>query len=466
MNGTIHSDTRHIVTTARHNFPLTVLLILTGLAALLALVLLHRVSASDARILAIVLTCIVFWAGGSMSVLWVSLLFFFLAVTCTSLPRADIFSGFSSSAFWLVFSEAAIGSALKDSGLSARIGVVLARCAGRSYLKALFAFAVLSFLLSLLMPSTFGRIAILVPIASGYCDAVRLGPDANGRRGILLLVIVASYELASAILPASLPNAIMAGIVEQLRGTPLGFADYLLKFFPAGVVARGAVLIAASYWLFPDRITRTPAAEEIEPIGRRGWHTVILLSLTLAAWFTDSIHDIAPGWIGLGFTLLYFMTSPPAMLERFASSVNVDLLSFIAAIIGITTILQHLDMRPLAALNLEALRGSPLLAYGVLSALSVMLTFAFTANAAPAFYVPLVSHELARTAFLNAGLLAQVIGYGTVFLPYQAPPLLFGIRISGLEAHTARRYCLITGLAGLLCVMPVNALWWRILGML
>src|SRR5260364_431011 len=59
----------------------------------------------------------------------------------------------------------------------------------------------------------------------------------------------------------------------------------------------------------------------------------------------DSIHHIAPGWIGLGFTLVYFLTSPAEQLTRFTHILKMDLLWFIAAIIGLTALVQHLDMQ-------------------------------------------------------------------------------------------------------------------------
>ncbi|WP_232442379.1 SLC13 family permease [Burkholderia ubonensis] len=323
----------------------TAALLAAGLATVAALGARGTLPGGDARIIAIVFTCIVLWATGAVASLWVSLLFFFLAATCTSVPTAEIFSGFGSSAFWLVFSGAAIGFALKESGLSERIGIALARRIGGSYLKALLAFAILSFLLSLVMPSTFGRIAILIPIAIGYCDVVKLGAHANGRRGILLLVIVGSYELAAAVLPANLPNVIMAGILEQSHGLHLRFSEYLLLFFPAGVIVRGAVLVLASYWLFADTVGEVEIPAARVALGRREWHAIVLLAITLALWFTDAVHHVAPGWVGLGFTLVYFATSPTAQLERFTATLKMDLLWFIAAIIGLTALVNHLGVR-------------------------------------------------------------------------------------------------------------------------
>lgn len=444
----------------------TAALLAAGLASVAALGARGTLSAGDARIVAIVFTCIVLWATGAVASLWVSLLFFFLAATCTPVPTAEIFSGFGSSAFWLVFSGAAIGFALKESGLSERIGIALARRIGGSYLKALLAFAILSFLLSLVMPSTFGRIAILIPIAIGYCDVVKLGAHANGRRGILLLVIVGSYELAAAVLPANLPNVIMAGILEQSHGMHLRFSEYLLLFFPAGVIVRGAVLVLASWWLFADTVGEVEIPAARVALGRREWHAIVLLAITLAFWFTDAVHRIAPGWVGLGFALAYFGTSPPAQLERFTATLKMDLLWFIAAIIGLTALVNHLDMRVPDTLALDALRDSPMLMYFALTALSIVICFAVTSNAEPALYVPIVSRLLAQGLHLKAGLLAQVAGYATTVLPYQSPPIVFGNALAQLDRGAVLRYCIATAVLGVVFVIPVNALWWRLIGLL
>ncbi|WP_186104662.1 SLC13 family permease [Burkholderia gladioli] len=442
-------------------------LLAAGLGAIAMLAARGTLAPHDARIVAIVFACIVLWATNAIASLWVSLLFFFLAATCTRVPAATIFSGFGSSAFWLVFSGAAIGFALKDSGLSARLGGALARRIGASYPRALLAFAVLGFALSLVMPSTFGRIAILVPIALGYCEAVGLGPESNGRRGILLLVIVGAYELAAAVLPANLPNVIMAGILEQSHGLRLRFSDYLAWFFPAGAILRGAVLVLAAWRLFPDRIdTAGAAGAPPAALSRREWHAMTLLAITLAGWFSDAWHHVAPGWIGLGFALVYFASSPADALERFTASLKMELLWFIAAIIGLTALVDQLGARLPGMAALDALRDSPMLAYAALSALSILLCFAVTSNAEPALYIPIASQALAQSVYLKAGLLAQVMGYATTVLPYQSPPIVFGIALARLERRATLRYCMVTAGLGVLCVIPFNALWWRWLGVL
>lgn len=445
---------------------LTIGLLLTGLSVVALFGWRGNIATGDAKIIAVVFSCIVLWATGAVPSLWVSLLFFFLAATLTSVPTAEIFSGFGSSAFWLVFSGAAIGFALKESGLSQRIGTTLAQSIGNSYLRALFAFATLSFLLSLVMPSTFGRIAILVPIAIGYCDVVKLGPSTNGRQGILLLVVVGSYELAAAVLPANLPNVIMAGVLEQTYGMHLRFSEYLLLFFPAGVVVRGAVLIGVAHWIFADRVHEVVLPPGGDAMRRSEWHTLVLLAVTLGFWFTDSLHHIAPGWVGLGFALVYFITSPSSLLERFATTLKMELLWFIAAIIGVTTLVNHLDFHVPDMRSLEVVLKAGFAGHFVLALISILLCFVVTSNAEPALYVPAISRALGPSAYLKAGMLAQVMGYATTFLPYQSPPIVFGNALSKVDPHAAVKYCLITALLGVVLVIPANAVWWRVLGLL
>uniref|UniRef100_UPI00310189C0 SLC13 family permease n=1 Tax=Neorhizobium sp. EC2-8 TaxID=3129230 RepID=UPI00310189C0 len=347
-----------------------------------------HISGEDARIVGIVLTCVLLWAIGSVPGYLVSLLFFFLSVVLTNAPPSVIFSGFASSAFWLVLSGGVIGFALSESGLSRRIGNELAQRIGPSYPRALGAFALLTFALCLIMPSTFGRIAILVSIASGYCGAAGLEEGRPGRAGILLLVIVGSFEVAAGVLPANLPNIIMSGILEQTLGLHLNFSDYLWTFLPAGIVARTLLLAGVSFMMFPDTVTIEPATTEKTPFSPNEWRVLTLLAITLGLWLTDSLHRIAPGWVGLGYAITYLSTSSSEEIDRFAKTQKMDLLWFIAAIIGLTALVHTIDLRFLDVSRLTDYASSPFALYLLLTALSLTLCFTVTSNAAPALFSP------------------------------------------------------------------------------
>ncbi len=258
----------------------------------------------------------------------------------------------------------------------------------------------------------------------------------------------------------------MTGILEQSQGIHLSFSEHLFYFLPAGVIVRGAILITVSYKLFGDTVHGIVHPGAYARISGREAHAIVLLSITLILWFTDSIHHLAPGWIGLGFTLVYFLTSPAEQLTRFTSIFKMDLLWFIAAIIGLTALVKHLDMQLLSLLGSATLMGNTVLTYAMLVAGSVCLCFVVTSNAAPALFIPLAARIVEQGALLKMGMLSQVMGYSTTFLPYQSPPIIFGNELAQIDRDVSIKYCLVTAILGIVLVVPINALWWRMIGFL
>lgn len=423
----------------------------------------------------VVLLCLSYWATGWLPDFLVSLLLMFLLATCTSFGANVAFSGFSSSAFWLVFSGAVIGMALGTTGLGERIASRLADHCGHAYGAALAGFVTIAFLLGIVMPSTLGRIAILTPIVLSFCERVGLTSARPGRIGLLLATALASCELTSAVLPANLPNLVMAGTAETVLGWRLSYGEYALALIPALAVMRGVVLIVVALYLFPDRLTptRSDGTGEIAAAPRGmspgEWRLLAALSAMLCLWLTEPWHHIAAGWVGLGIALLCLgplrLVNPDAFLRQ----VKLAPLWFVAAVIGLTAAVDQAGLanalRP-ALIRLDLAQMSSSAAYLVLVALSISLTFLVTSNAAPALYTPLVPTLAAGAPLgMKAVLLTQAVGFSTIALPYQAPPLVLAMALAGIGVRDATRFCVATALLSLVTVVPLNALWWHGIGL-
>lgn len=423
-----------------------------------------------------VLLCLSYWATGWLPDFLVSLLLMFLLATCTSLGADVVFSGFTSSAFWLVFSGAVIGMALNVTGLGERVASRLADHCGHAYGLALAGFVAIAFALGIVMPSTLGRIAILTPIVLSFCERVGLTQGRPGRHGLILATALASCELSTAILPANLPNLVMAGTAETVLGLRLGYGEYAVALVPTLAVVRGIVLVVVAKWLFPDRLAARDIAHKADiamsatPVRADEKRLLAALSLMLVLWLTEPWHHVAAGWVGLGIALLCLgplrLVNPDAFLKQ----VKLAPLWFVAAIIGLTAAVDHAGLanalRPLLA-RLDLAQMSTMPAYLVLVALSMALTFLVTSNAAPALYTPLVPALAAGAPLgVKAVLLTQAIGISTIALPYQAPPLVLAMALAGIGIRDATRYCLATACVALLTVVPLTALWWHVTGML
>jgi di/tricarboxylate transporter len=63
-------------------------------------------------------------------------------------------------------------------------------------------------------------------------------------------------------------------------------------------------------------------------------------------------------------------------------------------------------------------------------------------------------------------LMTQVLGFSTIVLPYQLPPLVVGMQLGGVSMREGARLTLPLAAITLLLVLPVNYFWWRALGYL
>ena len=87
-----------------------------------------------------------------------------------------------------------------------------------------------------------------------------------------------------------------------------------------------------------------------------------------------------------------------------------------------------------------------------------------TLPAVPAVLTPL-SDNLAQVTGLPVQtlLMMQVVGFSTVMLPYQAPPIVVGMQLSGERLVHAAKICLTLALITVAILLPLNFFWWKLL---
>ena len=90
-----------------------------------------------------------------------------------------------------------------------------------------------------------------------------------------------------------------------------------------------------------------------------------------------------------------------------------------------------------------------------------------TANGVPALYTPLAETLAQASGFsLMAVLMAQVAGYATVVMPYQASPIVVAMGMGQVPARSGLALSLVTALLSFALLVPLDYLWFRLLGML
>jgi di/tricarboxylate transporter len=111
--------------------------------------------------------------------------------------------------------------------------------------------------------------------------------------------------------------------------------------------------------------------------------------------------------------------------------------------------------------------GDPAGDFAVLFGLSTLLGMATTIAGIPAILTPLAEDIAAASGLpLLTVLMTQVLGFSTIVLPYQLPPLMIGMQLGGVPMSAGGRLTVPLALATVILLMPLNYLWWRVLGFL
>ncbi|WP_010139491.1 SLC13 family permease [Oceanicola sp. S124] len=451
--------------------------ILVGLIALLAALLvafgLPGLDPLQARTLAVVLVTLSLWGTGIVPGYLASLLFLTVVVIGGLATPEEAFSGFSSQAMWLVISGFIIGEAIRGSGLGTRLAEAIGPRLSHSYSGLLFGLMGLCMVLSFLMPSSVGRAVVMVPVGMALADRLGFGKGSNGRIGIALTIAFGAHMPGFGVLPGNIPNLVLAGAAERLYGVKLSYASYLLLHYPVLGLIKAPLIVLLIRRFFPAEITARAApgagGAVLPSSGRQAWLLSLLL-VTLALWFTDAWHGISPAWIGMAASVVILMPRIGFMEgPDFKKAMDFATLLFIAGALGLGVVVTESGLGPVMAHVLtEALPLAPghdFASFASLVGLGAATGVFTTIPGVPAVLTVLAGELSELTGLpLDAVIMTQVIGFSTVFFPYQAPPLLVAMGLSGESVKPLLRMCLALAVISLLVLMPLAYLWWQLLG--
>jgi di/tricarboxylate transporter len=431
---------------------------------------------------ALILMTIGLLATGTLAEQLVALVFFLFAMILSVAPPEVVFSGFTSGAFWLVFGGLVIGAAVDRTGLGARIAGAITRRVGGGYGSVIAAIILVNMVLVFLMPSTLSRVVMLIPVVLAL--AQRLGFEAGGkqRAGMIMGTVLSAYLCSTSVLPANVPNNVLLGAAEAFQGVQIRYFDYLVLHLPVVALLRALTIWACIVWLFrPAPGATVPAAEVPATSPAPTGHGVftadegrlaVLLAIALVLWATDSLHGVAPAWVSLGVglvCLLPILTLVP--LETFRAKVHVGPLLYVAGIIGIGAVVSETGLGAFLShwmLDVLALSpAAPLHSFLSLSGLAMLLGLFSTMPGVPAILVPIAGELKAASGLtMDAVLMAQVIGFSTVWFPYQVPPIIVGMQLGGVALSDGLKATASTAIIGVVFLLPLDVVWWRLLGYL
>lgn len=410
------------------------------------------------------------WATGVLPEALTALIFFALAVLFQVAKPEVIFSGFTSGTLWLVLGGLVIAEAVRMTGLGERIARAALGTRVWTYPQLVTAAVLVAVALAFLMPATVGRILLLVPILAAVAERHGLAPGSAGHNGVLFAVIVASFQCGTAILPANAPNLVLAGAAETLYGVHLIYAEYLWAQFPVMGLIKGALIVAIVCRLFPAQTRAAGEAAVLQPMSGAEKRLAAILLVSLVLWATDFLHGIRPGWIGLGAAVVAMLPRVGAVpVTLFQDRVKFGSFFYIGAVLGLGAVMLDTGLsRAIGDALLQVVRleqGADAANFISLSVLATMASMIVTNPAQPALLAPLAGSFAEAAGWpIQAALMTMAVGFSTLLLPYQAPPVVVGMQLAALRVRDALRLTVPLALISVFVLIPVHYLWWRIIG--
>jgi di/tricarboxylate transporter len=423
------------------------------------------------RALGLVLIAVGFWGTDTLPPHVASLLFFLLAVVLGVSAPAVVFSGFHAGAVWLIFGGMVLGLAIQRTGLGARMAEAVLRRVGHSHNRIIFGIAIASFALAFVMPSAMSRVVLLVPIVTALAERLGYAPGSAGRDGMVLIAAFATVMAPMGLLPATVPNVVMAGLIESIYGVTLQYGRFLVL----NLTVAGPLTFIASTLLVMAMFRDTPGngleGGESKPFTAAEWRLGAILAITLALWGTDSLHGVAPAWVAMGAAVICLL--PVTRLvpaKALSESVNYGPWFFTAGIIGVGAVVADTGLaKHLGAwfIDLSGLApGQDAYNFFAILGMGSLLSLAANPAGTAAVLTPLAPDIARATGWpMETAMLAQVASFMVVILPYQLAPILTAVLLGGVRYGRAVRMCLAYSAIYLLLIAPLYFLWWRWLGM-
>lgn len=430
------------------------------------------------RAAAVVIAALGLWASAVIPEP-VTAIAFFLALIVLGIVKPPVaFAGFHASAFWLVFGGMVLGLSVKKTGLGLRLARTLVGRVGSGYLALCVGIAAVAMALAFLMPSSTGRVMLLIPVVLSMADHLGYRQGERGRTGLVLLTGMVCFNPPTAVLPAVVPNMVLMGAAETMYGVHFQYLPWLIAHFPTTGLLKTMLIVGCCWVLFRQQPQPEDDASlgEHTPLSSDEKRLLVILMLTLGLWVTDSLHGVSPAWVAMAAGLACLLPgtgarAPLISLEAFQKGVNFSFLLHVAGLLSLGTVVAQTGLGDALGQWLIGVvplwPDHPVGNFFALAGIATTTGLITTLPGVPAVLAPLADQLSAASGLsIQTVLMIQVIGYSTVVLPFQVPPLIAAMHLGGIPAGQGARLTLSVFVLALILVWPLTTLWWTALSIL
>lgn len=304
----------------------------TSLVVIGVLVLLPRSLVDDARAaLFAFAAAVVLWSMTSLPTAWTALVSVLLLVGLGGAEQDALYDALASDVVWLMIGAFVIGGAVQASGLAARL-TRLACGDGTSVGRVMWRVTFVLLPLSVLIPSTSGRAAVMMPV---YRSLVAAGAGRAATRALALLIPTVILVSTISTLVGAGSHLVANDLLEQVSGERVSFLQWALWGVPFGLAASVVAcwVVQRLFLAGADRAeTLTVAAPERSSYSSAERRTLFVVVALVLLWSTEAVHGVEIAFVAvMGAVALTAPSVGVLSWKKGVSAVSWNLVVFVGA---------------------------------------------------------------------------------------------------------------------------------------
>jgi len=288
-------------------------------------------------------------------------LFALLATLITGLvPTSVILSGFASDGFMMAMSTLALATVVVTSGLSYRFMLSLLLRLPNTQFWHFTGLFVTGTILTPIIPTANGRVALLSPFFSDLVESLRITPQGLAATRLAAACFGGLSVFSAMIMTSKSVNFAVYGLLTPQEQDRFQWTTWLVASMVAAIVMLVIYAIGAALWFRNSEVPHLPkerVAEQLQLLGKlknREWAAIIGIAFMVIGILTSSIHKVSPPW--LGFTMLFSLLLFGMLHKKeFKEKVDWTFLLYLSGVTGIVSAFNYLGLDTALATALPGL---------------------------------------------------------------------------------------------------------------
>jgi len=386
---------------------------------------------------------------------------------------AQVFASWGQSTVWVIFGGMLFCVVFEEVGFMNRMAYWCIIKAGCSYRGILVGLTVSGFLLSLLIPTVSGRVALYAVLTYGLCKALDLTPESNVAAGIMIGGFFAANYTAYLYPTGS--NITLIGLNSLAEyGYNVSWGAYMLHNAPITVVSALLMAIGLSFVLPKDENIKgkeffVEQYKSLDSISIKEKKFILILMIAVILLATNSLHHIDAAWIFIISSALCFVPAFKIVPSNCMKKINFPMLIFIASCMSIGACAKACGASEMVSTMIGPFltAGGKVYTVAIIWVSSVILNFLMTPMAAiSAMTNPFI--EIAMQANINPIPIVYTFiqGLDQFIFPYEVAPALLMFAYGMINMKQFMKTFALKGVFNIIFILLIAMPYWAFIGLL